>query len=418
MYKSLLDLYVTELKSFFCKNKTFFYIESYFLHGKNNIHDNLYFILYILSLLFLFSIKYNPYYLLNTYTIILIIGLFFIIIALSFEYINFILDIKFINLISCALNRVVGISTLYLVGGIIIFICYDGTLYFKDTLIVSQKLMLSILILFSIINIFIADKLMFFNKFVKFTVIGIFLAFFGLILNIIGLFLLNTVLFLGLFLDFFSINIELSQIYPNSKLNMDQNPPQPGPGPAIPGPNGPGGYNPGGQGPNNPGGQGPNNPGGQGPHNPGGQHLYPYHRLRHLLYNGTIDSALDKLEQKVLGVEAGNLDRNLNLFRDTRRGTDFSRNEKYVICYAKNDIGRPWGRPIGKVCMTKDPHIPRNELTRSARYTTQIGDLLDKDINRENPKWRSVTCTYNHLDNTIVAVKELKKALIAARNNP
>ena len=68
--------------------------------------------------------------------------------------------------------------------------------------------------------------------------------------------------------------------------------------------------------------------------------------------------------------------------------------------------------------MTKDPHIPRNELTRSARYTTQIGDLLDKDINRENPKWRSVTCTYNHLDNTIVAVKELKKALIAARNNP
>ena len=99
MYKSLLDLYVTELKSFFCKNKTFFYIESYFLHGKNNIHDNLYFILYILSLLFLFSIKYNPYYLLNTYTIILIIGLFFIIIALSFEYINFILDIKFINLI-------------------------------------------------------------------------------------------------------------------------------------------------------------------------------------------------------------------------------------------------------------------------------------------------------------------------------
>ena len=197
---------------------------------------------------------------------------------------------------------------------------------------------------------------------------------------------MNTVLFLGLFLDFFSINIELSQIYPNSKLNMDQNPPQPGPGPAIPGPNGPGGYNPGGQGPNNPGGQGPNNPGGQGPHNPGGQHLYPYHRLRHLLYNGTIDSALDKLEQKVLGVEAGNLDRNLNLFRDTRRGTDFSRNEKYVICYAKNDIGRPWGRPIGKVCMTKDPHIPRNELTRSARYTTQIGDLLDKDINRENPK--------------------------------
>lgn len=171
MEKEVTFLNLESIFSWIIINSDYFNLESYYLHKANYIKENIIFILYILSQFFFFSIGYSlENFLLNLNNIVVIIAFSFLIISLNFkEVVSSLPNINLDILISHLLNRIIAIHSWLFVSSVFIYSVFPLSL--NEALVISQKLVFFVLIIFGLVSLIKTTKLSFKDKFEKYIIV-------------------------------------------------------------------------------------------------------------------------------------------------------------------------------------------------------------------------------------------------------